>query len=555
MVNSPSSQIPPEPRETQPNAFDYNEWRGQFILLILRAASVVGILLLIANFPTTPPRDRLFFIGLYLFLVAVTVLPVSYTLRVFTFLFACFLVGLNGIFVWGPWQDGSLFLLLGVTLAALLLDRRADILALAIGAVSTTAIAWLEQAGFHQLQGAGIPPTASADWLGYILNFIVVGAVLIVAIRRFKDAFIRLIRDAQNAVKSLAREQSRLEAQVRERTAELENRAAQMSASAQIAKTIAETRDAPELLQTTTRLIAEKLGYYHVGLYIFDERKETAYLQASSSDQGRDLIGAGFRIEAAAQNAFYAVAAGSPPRLSFDTEGAMFLRDGNFPLTRSRMILPLSVRGNVLGMLDIHSDKPQAFTMQDAEVLQTLADLTAIYFDNARLLNETMSLVSQLEANTAARTLQTWSKLTSRRKPAYQYTPAGVRPIFSPGRKENDDEGLRVPLILYGQRIGTINLKRKGEFSRWSERERTLVERIASQVALAVENSRLVEEAQKNAMRDQMIANISTRIRETLDFESVVRTAATELRRVFDLKEAEIVVGAPHPESSLPQNA
>ena len=90
---------------------------------------------------------------------------------------------------------------------------------------------------------------------------------------------------------------------------------------------------------------------------------------------------------------------------------------------------------------------------------------------------------------------------------------------------------------------------RKGYATEWSERERALVEKIADQVALALENSRLVDEAQKSALRDQMIANISTRVRETLDVESVVRTAATELRRVFDLKEAEISIGSPQAEA------
>jgi hypothetical protein len=47
-----------------------------------------------------------------------------------------------------------------------------------------------------------------------------------------------------------------------------------------------------------------------------------------------------------------------------------------------------------------------------------------------------------------------------------------------------------------------------------------------------------------------MIANISTRVRETLDVESVIRTAATELRRVFDLKEAEISIGSNQAEAS-----
>ena len=92
--------------------------------------------------------------------------------------------------------------------------------------------------------------------------------------------------------------------------------------------------------------------------------------------------------------------------------------------------------------------------------------------------------------------------------------------------------------------LATSYLKRKGATNTWSERERVLVEKVANQVALALENSRLVDETQKNAMRDQVIANISARVRETLDVESVLRTATTELRRVFDLKEAEISIGA-----------
>jgi GAF domain-containing protein len=555
MENSSRSQVPFESRDPQMNAFDYDKWRGGFILLILRLASALGIVLIIANFPTTPTGDRLLFLALYVFLVAVTVLRVSHVLRVFTLLFICFVVGLNGIFVWGPWQDGSIFLLTGVALAALLLDRRMDVLALVIGIVLTSAVAWLQQLGIHQLQGGGLPPTTSADWLGYIFNFTVVGIVLILAIQRFKGSFTHLIRDAQTALNMLANQRTLLEEQSRERAAELENRAAQMSTSSRIARTIAESRDIPELLQTAARLISEKLGYYHVGFFIFDEQKETAYLQSASSGKGRELIGMGFRVEPGAQNVFYLLTESKQPLLSFDSDGAAFLRDINFPLTRSRMILPLSVRGNILGALDIHSDQPRAFVVRDAETLQTLADLTAVAFDNVRLINETLSLVGQLETNTAAQTLQTWSKLTSRKRPAYQYTPAGVRPIFSPGRSGDGDAGLRVPLTLYGQQIGAIRLQRKGEFSQWSERERALVGRIADQVALAIENSRLVEEAQKDALRDQMIANISTRIRETLDIEAVVRTAATELRRVFDLKEAEIIVGTPLSESSPPQNA
>ena len=181
--------------------------------------------------------------------------------------------------------------------------------------------------------------------------------------------------------------------------------------------------------------------------------------------------------------------------------------------------------------------------------MQTLADLIAISMDNVRLINETRTLLLQLESYTSTQTVDTWTKFTSRHTPAYQYTPAGVRPIFSTPKDETSEEGLLIPLVLHGESIGKIKVRRRAAVNEnWSERERELIEKIAEQVALALENSRLVDEAQKSAQRDQLIANISTRVRETLDVESVIRTAALELRKVFDLKEAEISLGAPQAE-------
>ncbi|NJN79874.1 MAG: GAF domain-containing protein, partial [Anaerolineales bacterium] len=365
---------------------------------------------------------------------------------------------------------------------------------------------------------------------------------------QFKSVFIQSIQQIEETLSNLTSstaEKTQLEEKVLERTETLESRMAQLRNSASTARAIAEIQDIGELLESATNLISEKFGYYHTGLFILDDQKKTAFLQASSSARGRDLIGQTFNVEVNRKNLLATAVEQNRAIITSDIDrNNLITTDENFPLTRSRMVLPLTVRGNVIGLLDLHSDQPRTFSLEDAEILQTLADLTAISIDNVRLLNETQSLVNQLEANTSIQTQRTWRKLTSRQTPSYQYTPAGVRPIFT-REKRSDDEGLRVPLVLHGQNIGSIKLKRKNNDLNWSEREKALVEKIADQVSLALENSRLVEEAQKSAARDQMIANISTRIRETLDIEAVARTAAAELRRVFDLKEAEIMIGAP----------
>jgi GAF domain-containing protein len=529
-------------------SFDYKGWREYFIVTILRIACVLGITAIAASFSTATTTDRILFISLYLVLLTITVLKVKYSVRALGLLFMVFIVGTNSILAWGPWLDGSIFFIAFIALSALLFDQRVDIVAAAVSIFTFILIGTLQILGFYQLRaGADAPATGVIDWVSYTSNFSIISIILVIAINQLKKEFSHLAQGMQNTLQTLTTERAQLEDRVHKRTDELESRAVQLRSSVSISRTIAEIQDISQLMEMATKLTSEQFNYYHVGLYLLDERKKTAFLQSASSAAGKELVGQGFRIEPDRSNLINQVVEYNRPYIASDVDNVNFIGDASFPLTRSRMILPLAVRNNVIGILDMHSDQPQSFSAQDAEVLQTLADLVAISIDNVRLINETKNLVHQLEASTSMQTNETWAKFTSRHKPAYQYTPAGVRPIFA-NNTQKDGDGLRVPLVLHGQTIGNIILKRKGAAATWSERERILVEKVANQVALALENKRLVDETRKSAFRDQVVANVSARVRETLDVEAVLRTATTELRKVFDLKEAEISIGILQPE-------
>lgn len=542
MNNTPPSLQPSNMEEFSSDTLDYKSWREHFILTILRIASVLGVALIAISFPTATVSDRILFLGIYLVLLIITLVRVNYSIRAFGLLFMAFTIGVNLILTSGPWLDGSIFFVAFIVLSALLFDQRVDIVALVVSIFTFILIAVLQQLGIYQLSASNVPATKPADWFSYIIDFSTISTILIVAIKQLIGEFTHIGQGIQNTFNTLTDERTQLENKVREHADELETRAIQLRSSVSISRSIVEMQDISELMETTTRLISDQFGHYHTGLYLLDERKKTAFLQAASSNAGKQLIGQGFRIEPDKLNLINLVVKHNRPYITSDVDNVNYIRDINFPLTRSRMMLPLTVRNDVIGILDMHSDQPQSFNTQDAEILQTLAGLVAVSIDNVRLINGTKILIDQLEANTSIQTRETWTKFTSRRKPAYQYTPAGVRPLFAKN-KQDTLEGLVVPLMLHGQNIGSITLKRKGAATAWSERERILVEKVAYQVALAIENSRLVDETQKSALRDQMIANISARVRETLDVESVIRTATTELRRVFDLKEAEVSIG------------
>lgn len=550
MNNSVQTPLPPQSQGFTSAALDYNTWRERFILIVLRISCILGAgLTILAWVQPDQLRDRILYPILLTILLAVTFLPASYNLRVYALLFATFAVGINGIITLGTRTDASIFLLVCIILSSLLFDSFVNIFVLGISLITLVILAVLQQRGFFTPTSNLAPAITLRDWLGFMVNYLIVSIVTMVAIQQLKQEFGRVIQQAQNAFRSVSAERAQLENKVNERTEQLENKTFQLQASTNIARNIAEIQNIPDLLNASVIATAEQFGYYHVGLYLLDSNKKVAFLQASSSDIGTELIGFGHRVDIDARNAINIAIEKNRPYIASDISGSAFIKDPNFPITRFRLAIPLSVRGNIIGVLDMHSDQIQPVDNQNVEILQTLADLIAISIDNVRLIDETQTLVEQLRFYNSSQAVETWSKQSSRRAPAYQYTPAGVRPIFAQLKKDEETPGsLLIPLILQGQKIGTIKLRRKGYSVSWSEKEKVMIEKIGEQISLALENSRLVDEAQKSAQRDQLIANISSRVRETLDVEAVIRTASTELRKVFDLKEAEISVGLPQAE-------
>jgi len=82
--------------------------------------------------------------------------------------------------------------------------------------------------------------------------------------------------------------------------------------------------------------------------------------------------------------------------------------------------------------------------------------------------------------------------------------------------------------------IGFLNVYRyeAGLFSPVSIR---LYETLADQAAVALEGARLLEEAQHRAAREETLSRVSARMRETLDTNTVLRTAVEEIAGALGL--------------------
>jgi len=57
-----------------------------------------------------------------------------------------------------------------------------------------------------------------------------------------------------------------------------------------------------------------------------------------------------------------------------------YYKNPDLPLTRSEAVIPLAAHENILGVLDIQSTEPSAFSQDDIDLLQTMADQIAWRF-------------------------------------------------------------------------------------------------------------------------------------------------------------------------------
>src|SRR3972149_3783453 len=332
-----------------------------------------------------------------------------------------------------------------------------------------------------------------------------------------------------------------LEQRVAERTSEISRKADHLRAASYIARQTAEVRDLSSLLNTVVKLLTDQFWFYHTGIFLINDTGAEVVLQAASSEGGRRMLERGHSLSVGTQDIVGHVAAQKKPRIALDIGlDAVFFNNPDLPMTRSEIALPLLVRNKVLGILDIQSDKPQAFNQEDIDVLETVADQVAVAIDNARLLDESQATSLQLEALTTLRTREAWNRKLQEKERVFTYSPLGLR-----AEKPSADGGneVTVPITLRGQKIGKISIARKGD-PQWNKTDEDLLAEVASQVGLAVDNIRLLEEATQRAKQEQTIGELASRFSQAFDIDTLLQTAARELGQLPGVEEATVFIGA-----------
>jgi GAF domain-containing protein len=115
---------------------------------------------------------------------------------------------------------------------------------------------------------------------------------------------------------------------------------------------------------------------------------------------------------------------------------------------------------------------------------------------------------------------------------------------------EGDLAALAIPISVRDRVIGVID-GRKRDGTPWSPEEIDLLQAMGEQLNVALEGAQLYRDAQRREARERTIGQVTSSVRQSLEMEVMLRTAAEEIRRALGLEKIVVRLATSRDEKDL----
>jgi len=352
-----------------------------------------------------------------------------------------------------------------------------------------------------------------------------------------------------------------------------------LRSSAAISQTIAAIHALGELLDETVTLIRDQLDYYHVHIFLLEEKTNLLVLHAGTALR-TDVLSAQQRRIAPDDPGVINRAVQTGTFQMVTASDAAVRRIEMLPGMQSQLVLPLRRGEQVLGVLDLQDINADPFTEDDIEVLQSIAAQLGIAIANAqqfsdlqqasderkRLAEELKRSAQEIEQLNQEVTERVWTRyLAGRGESVIGYDwkqgtlisnvqgyPGLERTLNSREPElyvENDEHILSVPIISRGQVLGAMEFRAPSNRI-WNKRSLELARVISQRLALALDNVRLFEQAQIVATREQLANQIAADLQTKTDMDTLVSVAAETFQQALGATRTNIRLGFPEQQTA-----
>jgi GAF domain-containing protein len=534
-------------------------WRERLVRSTLRVVLAIGALAVLAGsyYANEAGSSWLipFYLAAYLGLALLAIWKrIPYPIQAGTLIGLVYLLGILDLVESGRGGDGRVFLLTVPLLAVLFFGKIEGLLALALDVVTMAVFGWL-----YASQRIVIPISRQANfadpiaWLSNTIVLLILGTFLVTCLNYLVPRLIASLTRTRRLLQRLDETHKELREHTEEMTRNhrlLAERTKALELTADLARDAASVQDLQELLNRVVNLISERFDYYHAGIFLADHTGKWVELRAASSEGGKRILERGHKIPIGRVGLVGFVAGEGKSRIAFDVGDDPVLFDTpDLPDTRSEMALPLRVREEIIGVLDVQSVQSEAFSKDDLGILQVIADQLAMVISNIRLFNQARA---SLEAERRAYdkiSQKSWNEVL-RTDPdfGYRFSRGIVTRLDENGKSEvsalesetDQRRTLKIPVKIRGQVIGYLTASKSSHTRDWTEEETNLLNTLVDQLGVALESARLFRDAQLRARRERLVTEISTKLRSSNDQETIIQTAIDELRLALEASRIDV---------------
>lgn len=339
------------------------------------------------------------------------------------------------------------------------------------------------------------------------------------------------------------------------------------------------------VLEETVRLVRDNFPQADdVQLFLVDRDRKNATLSATTNLIAQPQIGAQHVGVGSLSVIGRATISGQTIIVREGGEEQPYRRAAFLVGTATQLVIPLRVGSEIIGALDVQSRNPRAFPEEEVEAIETLANQIAIALDNARLFAEMQDKLSEnrrLFEQTSAQLREierlnrqltggAWTDYLSSmvKSPAFtvdlqsgrvedaaENTPTlaeAIRRGQTVVRNLQQGKILTLPIAVRGQVIGAMEFELTPDQNLGSE-QLTVLQQVVERLGLAIENIRLLDEAQRMAQREGMVNEITARMQAATSVEAVIAAATQSLADAFQSPSVAIRLGSPE-ETSMNGN-
>jgi GAF domain-containing protein/HAMP domain-containing protein len=169
---------------------------------------------------------------------------------------------------------------------------------------------------------------------------------------------------------------------------EVEKRARQLAVVAEVSTVSSKELDIDKMLHSVVHLTQRQFGLYHAHIFLYDEKTEELKIAACGWKEGDEHEGTHETASIPMNQEQSLVARAARTRQAVIVNDVHnepgWLPNPLLPNTASELAIPLIVGDQLLGVMDVQSERLNAFSDEDAHIQTTLASQVAIALQNAR---------------------------------------------------------------------------------------------------------------------------------------------------------------------------